>query len=222
MKCVVVGNGSSLSVDQLDAIIGWPSIACNRINLIYPLTLWRPTIYVHPESLSPDLPFIQGNIDLGIECYLGEHYAKPPRGVMDLNDGPNIHWIKECWHHQYNFDSPETLDEWHMPQPCSFGGSVNMAMQIAILKGFDEIVLIGCDLIYRDGKGSHFDNAYEHGGEQSAFYASRNAFYGHVQALNWIRRRNKKISVINATVGGMLELWPRKSLANAISNFSGR
>lgn len=222
MKCVIVGNGTSLSYGQLDQIIGLPSIACNRINLSYPHTKWRPAVYIHPESLAPDMPFIQENVDMGIECWLGEHFAKPPRGVMEMDDTPNIHWIKECWHHTYNFDSPETLDEWHLPQLCSFGGSVNMAMQLAVIKGFDELILIGCDLTYRDRKHNHFHPSYEHGNEQPAFYQARNAFWGHVQALNWIRRNNKNISIVNATNGGHLELWTRKSLADAISDIPGR
>ena len=216
MRCFVIGNGISLTPGDLDLIAGQPSIACNRINLIYPETAWRPTIYVHPESLAPDLPFIRENVDLGIECYIGEHYARPPRGKMDLEDAPNIHFIKDCHHHLYDFDSPETLDEWHLPQLCSFGGSVNMAMQVAVMQGFDEILLLGCDLLYRDKKPSHMHPSYEHGGEQPAFYAARNAFYGHVQALNWIRRRKKNITVLNATRGGLLELWPRVRLEHAI------
>jgi hypothetical protein len=222
MKCVIVGNGASLTVDQLEMLDDIHSIACNRINLIYPLTHWRPAVYIHPESLAPDLPYIRENIALGIECWLGEHYARPPVGVMDLEDAPNIHWIKDCHHHLYNFDNPETLDEWHLPQLCSFGGSVNMAMQLAVIKGFDELILIGCDLQYRQNKHNHFDPAYEHGGEQPAFYQARNAFYGHVTALNWIRRRKKNIRVLNATPGGFLELWERVDLADALSDISGR
>jgi hypothetical protein len=216
MRCFVIGNGISLQPHDLDLITGQPSIACNRINLLYPETKWRPTIYVHPESLAPDLPFIQENVDAGIECYLGEHYASPPRGKLGMQDAPNIHWIKDCHHHLYTFDSPETLDEWHLPQLCSFGGSVNVAMQIAAQKGFDEIILLGCDLLYRDRKPSHMHPDYEHGGEQPAFYQARNAFFGHVQALNWIRRKGKNISVTNATRGGLLELWPRVELKDVI------
>src|SRR5688572_19561004 len=105
MKCVIVGNGTSLSVDQLNLVIGIPSIACNRINLIYPETKWRPTIYVHPESLAPDVPFIQENVDMGIECYVGEHYRK-----FGIADAGNIRWIKDCHHHLHNFDSQEVPD----------------------------------------------------------------------------------------------------------------
>lgn len=214
MKCVIVGNGTSLSSGQLDRIIGIPSIACNRINLIYPRTRWRPTIYVHPESVAPDLPYIHENIDLGIECHIGEYFAAPPLGLFDVQKTVNVHWIKECHHHLLNFDNPDLPDEWHLPQLCSFGGSVNMAMQIAYTKGYDELILIGCDLIYRDRKPSHFDLNYEHGGEQPAFYAARNALHGHLQALNWLRRKSKNIQIFNATLGGNLEIWQRKSLAD--------
>jgi hypothetical protein len=221
MRCFVIGNGTSLTPDQLDMVheAKIPSFACNRINLIYPQTKWRPDVYVHPESLAPDMPYILENVEMGITCYLGEHYAKPPRGVMDLDDErtPNIHFIKDCHHHTCNFDSPEIPDEWHLPQLCSFGGSVNVAMQVAVMNGFDEIVLLGCDLEYKNGKGKcHMHKDYEHGGEQPPFYASRNAFYGHVQALNWIHRRKKSILVLNATNGGLLELWPRVRLRDVL------
>jgi len=212
MRCFVIGNGISLQAADLDLITGQPSIACNRISLIYPVTRWRPTIYVHPESFAPDMPFIREHVEMGIECYIGERYAAPPAGIYDLPDAPNIHWIKECHHWYENFDSRELPDEWHLPQLCSFGGSVNVAMQVAALQGFDEIILLGCDLKYRDRKPSHFDKRYEHGGEQPAFYQIKNALFGHIQALNWIRRKNKNIKVYNATRGGLLEVWERLNL----------
>jgi hypothetical protein len=216
VRCFIVGNGKSLSVRQLDSIIGLPSIACNRINLIYPDTRWRPTIYVHPESLAPDMPFIQENVDMGIPCHLGEHYAAPPVGKLGMKDAPNIKWIKDCHHHLLNFDSPYLPDEWHLPM-CSFGGSVNVAMQIAVVNGFDELVLLGCDLEYKTRNRSHFSPEYEHGGEQPPFYAARNAFFGHIQAMNWIRRKKKNVKVLNATTGGLLELWERVNLEDLLS-----
>lgn len=212
MRIFVIGNGASLTAQDLDLIAGLPSIACNRINLIYPHTKWRPQFYVHPESLAPNLPYIQENVAMGITCYLGEHFAQPPRGKLTLKDAANIKWINDHPCHLLNFDDKELPDEWLLPQLCSFGGSVNLMMQIAVLNGFDEIVLLGCDLLYRDSKPSHFDKAYEYGGEFPAFIRARNAFYGHVQAMNYIRRKKKDITVLNATRGGLLELWPRVRL----------
>lgn len=202
MKCYVIGNGISLTVEQLEKVDA-PSYACNRINLIYPHTTWRPTVYTHVESLAPDIPFIRENVELGITCWIGEHFQP------DIAEATNVHWIKDCHHHLLHFDNQELPDEWHLPQPCSFGGSVNWMMQRAVLDGFDEIVLLGCDLQYRDKKASHFDKDYEHGGEQPAFYASRDALYGHIHALNYIRRRKLRVIVYNGTRGGLLEIWPR-------------
>jgi hypothetical protein len=218
MRCFIIGNGKSLNLTNLDLIAGRPSIACNRIGLKYPETTWRPTIYVHPESFAPDMPFIREHVEMGIECWLAERYTFPPRGEFDLPDAPNIHWIKECHHWYENFDSKNDVpDEWHMPQLCSFGGSVNVAMQIAVLKGYDELVLLGCDLEYRDGKKQdHFHPDYKHGAEQPAFYAARNALYGHLQALNYIRRKKLNVKVYNATPGGMLELWERKDFQECL------
>jgi len=209
MHCFVIGNGASLKSADLDLITKQPSIACNRINLIYPETRWRPTIYVHPESLAPDIPYIQENIDLGIECYIGEHFQP------DIKTAPNVHWIKDCHHHLLPFYSEELPDEWHLPQPCTFGGSVNFAMQIAALNGADEIILMGCDLLYKTRNRSHFSPLYEHGGEQPPFLAARNAFYGHIQAMNYIKRRHLNLRVYNATPGGMLEVWERVDLLYA-------
>ena len=216
MKIFIIGNGKSLTPAQLDQIEGLPSIACNRISLIYPLTKWRPTIYAHPESLAPNLPYIQEHVDMGIPCYLGEHFAEPPRGKLTLKDAPNIKWINDHECHLMSYDDQGLPDEWLLPQLCSFGGSVNLMMQIAVLNGYDELILLGCDLEYRDNKPSHFDPKYEYGGEYPAFTRARNAFWGHVQALNWIRRKRKDITVVNATPGGLLELWPRASLENVI------
>lgn len=211
MRAFVIGNGKSLLSTDLDLIVGQPSYACNRINLIYPLTNWRPTVYVHPESLAPDIPFIQENIDTGIECWIGEHFQEK------IYTSEKVHWIKDCHHHLLNWDNKDLPDEWHFPQPCSFGGSVSWSMQRAILDGFDEIVLLGCDLEYRNKKPSHFNPGYEHGGEQPAYYASRNAWYGHVQGLNYIRRKKLNVKIYNATRGGLLEIWERKELKELLN-----
>ena len=210
MRCFIVGNGKSLMVEQLNMITGKPSYACNRINLAYDKTDFRPSVYVHPESLAPDIPYIQENIDMGITCWIGEHFQN------EIKPSKATHFIKDCHHHLWNYDNPDLPLEWHFPQPCSFGGSVNWAMQKAVMDGFNELILIGCDLEYKDKKPSHFDERYEHGGEQPAWFASRNAFWGHVQALCYIRRKNLNVRVLNATIGGNLHIWERVDLKDVV------
>lgn len=86
-----------------------------------------------------------------------------------------------------------------------------MAMQKAVLDGHDELYLLGCDLNYRDGvkKQDHFDPTYKVGDEQPAFYANRNALWGHICAVNTIQSLGVK--VYNASNEGNLHLYPRKN-----------
>ena len=222
-RAFIVGCGPSLNHTNLDLIKNYVSFSCNRIDLIYPSTRWRPTYYVRPEGFDANregkpeiegadilavpkekfIPSIQTNIKLGIECFISRWFQ------ADIGEHPNVHYIRACSHHQWNYDDPaKSQDEWHLPELCAFGGSVNMALQLAVTMGFDDLVLVGCDLGYHDGKPSHFSPEYEHGYEQSAWYANRNIFWGHICALNWLRRNRKDVRVLNATVGGYLELWP--------------
>jgi hypothetical protein len=213
MRCFVVGNGPSLTKTNLDLLVGQPSFACNDIHLIYPYTTWRPTFYVRSERFAEGvkedvwLPSVEETLKAGAECHLSGYYQNHVPKLKGV-----VTELKHCTHHTKNFDDIDCPTEWHLPWLCQFGGSLIVAMQIALLKGFTEIVLVGCDLNYRDGKPSHFDNDYEHGMEQPAFYANKNNLWAHMCGINYHARRNLPYNVINATVGGDLHLYPRKKL----------
>jgi len=208
-RAYIIGNGPSLAKTNLEFFIGTPSFACNRIHLMYDKTDWRPTHYVRSEWHGDSDPVrrnegtkeIQMHLDMGIPVFASDHW-----GV----DGIEI--IKHCHEHQCNFDDPHAPSEWHLPYPCVFGGSVSMAMQLAYLEGYNEQILVGCDLLYHDNpkqRASHFDPAYELGGEQSAYYANNNAFWGHVCVVNSIGRKKVNLQVYNGTIGGDLHIYPR-------------
>ena len=217
MRCFIVGNGKSLNDTNLDLIRGEPSFATNNIHLIYPFTRWRPKFYVRsegiPEGANTDvwLPSVDAALKHGAECHLSGYYQNHVPRLKGV-----VTELKHCTHHTLNFDDKECPGEWHMPWICQFGGSLIVAMQIALLKGFDELVLLGCDLNYRDNKPSHFAEGYEHGFEQPAFYANKNNLWAHVCGINYHARRNLPYKVINATVGGDLHLYPRKRLEDVV------
>lgn len=48
---LVVGNGPSLRIEDLEALSGIPAIASNKINLLFPRTSWRPRLYTIGDSL---------------------------------------------------------------------------------------------------------------------------------------------------------------------------
>jgi len=212
----IVGNGPSLIQTDLDLLIGMDSFACNNIHLIYPKTKWRPTYYVRSEAVDHLLSrssweeSVKVHLDMGIPCYMSG-YFKDDAGGYD-----NYRELKHCWHYMLNYDDKDVPSEWHMPWICQFGGSLIVAMQLALNLGYERLALVGCDLGYRDDKPSHFDKSYEHGQEQPAMYANKNNIWAHLCGINYHARRHLPYNVINATVGGDLHLYPRARLEDIL------
>lgn len=218
MRVYIVGNGPSLAHTPLNLIAGKTSFACNNIHYVYEQTEWRPTHYVRaegviPEGADPSIWYdsIRVHADLGVACYLSGFFMDGFGGYK------NVHEIKHCHAHVLkSFDDIDAPSEWHLPQPCVFGGSLIVAMQLALIQGATELVLLGCDLNYKDRKQSHFYEGYEHGYEQPARYANLNNLWGHICGIQYHGRRNLPYKVINATPGGDLHLYPRASLEELV------
>jgi len=215
MRAYIVGNGPSLATTNLDLIAGQPSFACNKIDLIYCATKWRPSYYVRCESddmlLQEEwIDSVKVHLDMGIPCYMSGML----KGIA--GEYENYVELKHCWHHKQRYDDKHVPSEWHLPMLCQFGGSLIVSMQIALNQGYDELVLLGCDLGYRDNKPSHFHEDYEHGHEQEALYANRNNLWAHLCGINYHARRGLPYNVINATVGGDLHLYPRANLEDLV------
>lgn len=96
---------------------------------------------------------------------------------------------------------------------CVYDGySITYSMlQIAVYMGFTEIYLLGCDCNY-DTKGGkqhfvesgHIDKNAATGGERM--------IYAYTVADKELKERFPHVKVYNATRGGMLEVFPRKTL----------
>ena len=96
-----------------------------------------------------------------------------------------------------------------MPGLCTFGGSVLVAMQAAVNEGFENLVLLGCDLF-----PGHFNKEYTRGIEQ---------YLENDEKQNGILLRAHEIAhdylgdrVINATPGGKLNVYRRVDLGELI------
>lgn len=90
--------------------------------------------------------------------------------------------------------------------PCTFGTASNsgvLALDLARNLGAKEIVLLGFDM-----HGSHFFGSYQNGLTNTS-EARRQV---HQQQFAQWARANRKVSVVNATVGSKLEAFPLESL----------
>ncbi len=194
MRCFVVGNGPSLLKTPLERLQAEITFACNRIHLLYNETSWRPTYYArfepHTWAHDSDVFFeeCQLHIKSGEKCIF-------PHWEEELGTHANVEYINTCHHYKYAHTHKKFPRSLHLPMLCDVNG-ITALIQLAHLKGFDEIYLVGCDL-----DGGHFTDAYR----------------GAVETERW-RKCHELIcdglpaKVYNATLGGSLEVYPRVNL----------
>ena len=85
-------------------------------------------------------------------------------------------------------------------------------MQLAVYMGFKELYLLGSDCNY-DLKKSHF---IDHGAvDPFAAHVGNRLIYIHSKFKEWANARG--VIVYNCTRGGMLEVYPRKTLEEVLN-----
>ena len=218
----IIGNGPSLINTNLDLIKGERSFASNRIHLIYGRTKWRPTDYVRSENLEGyDIETVANDIKeafkLGITMWMPTHFrdgfVAPRRLRKFALPSSREEYFTHCEHAEMYYDDPGAPTEWHLPRVCHFGTVTAVAIQIAVKDGCDEIYLVGADLDYKDGRPNHFTPDYEMPG-----YVTRadRQYYGNLRALE-NAKRSCPVPIVNCTVGGKLELFPRMTIEEVLS-----
>lgn len=217
MRAFIVGNGPSLNDTPLDKLAGEVSFATNRIRLIYPKTKWRPTHYVRAEEMAMPNPEIWKEDltvhleDKNCEVYCNLWFPKWLERIgYPLVKDSKLHLLNACAHYQHHYEDKESPHLWHFPKICTFGSSVNVAIQIAVQLGYGPLYLIGCDL----GNMDHFDPTYQDGYEgqlREKRYALMDTIQAHMVAV-----RSSPVPIYNATIGGQLEVYPRVLLSEVL------
>jgi len=218
----IIGNGPSLANTPLDLLKDEVTWATNRVHLIYPHTEWRPTYYVRGESpLEDNQEELTGCLSeafkLGIPCYMvachrGVVGAKKLRKIQHKDCREE--YFDVCEHNRAHYDQ-DPPGAWHLPSLCTFGSSVTTAIQLAVKEGYGPLYLVGCDLGYTDGGDNHFDIAYDEDVRErmrSAKYSNGDALLAHQ-----IAARCSPVPIINCTIGGELEVYPRMSIEEVLN-----
>ena len=196
MRAFVVGNGPSLADTPLDEICSEVSYAVGRINLIYPRTKWRPTFYVMAEQREHIDEQLTRQDMRQVIGRNGTH-AYVQSGLVGLTGMARVEPFTTC----ACILKRRPPVYWHLPTLCSYGGSLFVAMQLATLAGYDPIYLVGCDL-----DGEHFDEHYGTSKVQTELWRSAHR----------IAARSCPARILNATIGGSLEVYPRIDLCQVI------
>lgn len=215
-RIFLVGNGASLKKTNLDLLIGHDSMAVNKIHKIYSKTRWRPTHYVKVDFSAFDPDDWKAEVLIHVlneeACLLWDAFhsgADKHDGNYEyihdgIGDWPNVTYIPRCQHHYY------LTAEWH--DYCTGMNSIVTMVNWAVILGYGEIVLVGCDGLFTDPKKDHFVPNYYR--KVDGEYVQRNNEL--IQKAHDLIARCCPVRVLDATVGGSLTQYPKVILEELV------
>jgi hypothetical protein len=221
----LVGSGPSLKVTNMDLLQGESVMVMNKYGFISDRMGWKlnPTHYLKIDHNSIDMTQvreIRWAEQRGCKMYLWEtfkdgfpprhpNYETMPEGVGDV---ANVTWIKKCKHHPYQSTNHKAVQMWHLPELCTAFGGMSPMLQIAVLEGYDEIYLLGCDLGYTPyADQNHAIPDYTKDLRDKSDQDNSNML-----AIHHMAKRSSPIPIYNATVGGELEVYPRVKMEDVL------
>jgi hypothetical protein len=219
-RCFIVGNGKSLSPDQLRMLYRQKEICfgVNRIHLIYDKTHWRPTYWLLADLdgrkvYVEDIPFHskQGypcyvRCDIMARCVVTWLGTISNEKMLELMN--NVTPMDAVNH--IMFDKRSMREPW-VDGKYNQGGSVAAAQQLALAWGYNPVYLIGCDGDLKANANNHFDPNYAHNDRTpEQIEGSR----GEIQIVDEIvvrEYRARNVLIYNATVGATIRKAYRRA-----------
>lgn len=214
-RCFIVGNGPSLTINDLEKIKGEDSFAVNRIYKLFDKTDWRPTYYFSQDDrivdeIVSDLPIM----------------LKECQGVFVNSCGYDLVSKEIKKSNNMNFIYIDNIHD-TFPELPSFSFNVTAhfvegytvayaCIQMAVYMGYSEIYIIGTDHSYcvnqtSDGKIERDDTIQNYMPELEGKVVYAPQMEKSTLAFRKARRvcDEKGIIIKNATRGGMLEEFER-------------
>lgn len=232
----MIGGGKSLATHlergDFDRLTGEVTFAMNKIHLLYELgrpTDWMPTYYVFFERNGcrgcAFEEYVTDWIARGVTCFLGDPYKMPIAQMLNMSGRPeasdNVQWLRRGVCHRTNHLSPDRPEAWHLPTLCPYGGTMNIALQLAFMLGYDPIYVLGADLGYQpeppdlDAAPNHFHPDYWTANDFPLQTIDGTLEHMHTVARRSIERMGRY--VYNAGIGGELTAYERVDLDAILS-----
>lgn len=220
-RCFIIGNGPSLTAEDLTLLKDEYTFAANRVFYIYSKTLWRPTYYccqdeVVFKDIANKIPSFLSESEYG---FFSSYLMRFCKDDLAKNDKAMFFYSKFSENHS-KVRFSECIDSYVYD-----GGTITYAaMQLAAYMGFSEIYLIGVDNNY---SASSFKGNNISGADVKASY-----FEGMPTDIKMTKPRpeasvlsflvakeyadSHDIFIGNATRGGKLEVFPRVVLEDVL------
>jgi hypothetical protein len=223
-RCFIMGNGPSLNKMDLNLFRDEVIWGSNRCYLLFDRINWRPKFYVAVDTrVVPDnAEEINSLKNLLPEALFFFPVNFRLKGT--LRSASNVYWFNEI--PLSKDDLPYSM---FSSNPSAFVYSANTVsvtmLQLAVYLGFNPIYLIGCDTSYSIPKSvkfekgdpnliisteddpNHFDTSYFGDGKKWHDPHVENMIFNYEQVKKYCDTKN--LEIINATIGGNLEVFPR-------------
>jgi hypothetical protein len=222
-RCFIIGNGPSLTVNDLDMLKNEVTIASNKIYDIFPYTVWRPNIYMCADkAMLTEIRITKPNLDGLSDTIM---LCGNKKLVDRLRKKFNIHEIimygkYPIRRNKLVMDSvSEDVSEFFT---VSQSVTCNM-LELAFYLGIKEIYLLGVDHnfgIEIDMNGNtHVDKCVQHHFSQqtdkTSYPTPKEALTKCYEMISKYAEDNG-IKIYNATRGGKLEVFERKKLEDVL------
>jgi len=225
VRAFLIGGGKSINETPIEKLHDEVTFGMNQIGLLYSETDWRPTYYLFFENVGsgrPDhgvdfnsyVPYVAREMESGRRCFISEHLQP---GLMEYTRYrlfQNVLYVPyRCPHMKLDVTYPGRPYAWHLPNLCHYGGTMNIAIQLAFLMGYDPIYLLGCDLGYipitseTTEDPNHFHPDYWTWTDHGIRSMDKTLESMHINAKKEVEYHGR--SIYNATVGGELEVYER-------------
>lgn len=210
MRHWIIANGSSLNKTPLNLLKNEVTWGMNRIHLHYPKTSWRPTYYLmvyynqqNPKNYWKEC--VEAHWNTKKWLWDGFRDGHPYFELEPIGEVPNTAWLPRCKkHHYYMADNWKRAESWHFPEICTAFSGIGSVIQLAVLEGATEIYIVGADLYVPDYTKNFFISNYTDDYRQRDKLDNENMTQVHMVA-----KRSSPVPIYNATLGGMLEVYPR-------------
>ena len=243
-RCFILGTGPSINKQDLGPLKNEACFAVSLFFLHKDIKTIDPLYHVDAPNHHPfGFDIVQQSFEAFDRCYSNRttyFFAHTPYeysvfNFLQLNPQfkkDNIYYLN-CCHgitlDETNYNNP---DIWDICKPLFSGRTViYYTLQIAAYMGFKHIYLLGCDHDYladvARGSSTHFYED-EEGVDDSSTWMSTERFF-HVYHIRWKQYRlmreyleRRGCYIYNATEGGLLDVFPRVTLAEAIAGVHER
>lgn len=219
----IIGNGPSLSETDLSLIEKFPSIAMNRISLLYSkYKNWRPKYYI----------FCSTNI---FNPIWGMEWSKSVREAIEepktksfidersfsylfkgnISKSRNIHIMKNLTENKPNKEgdiNSKSFSTNILNSIDKSGSTINVALQIAYFMGAARIIFLGTDLGWTANNGkrkdqNHFDKSYR-AHIPDPIKANRQMRNVHLLAKKTFNKNKPNVDLYNASKYSKLDIYP--------------